>query len=111
MSERRPFTRGGRHLTLVRPKPPAPPSLLTQFGRMLLRPAAGVALVLRSDPGLMRLALGLALVGLLRGIVEGLWYYLMTGQAHELFSLLGRAEWYTRYGGPFLRYLSRGGAL
>lgn len=78
---------------------------------MLLRPAAGVALVLRSDTGLLRLALGLALVGLLRGVVEGLWYYLMTGQTHELFSMIGRAEWYTRYGGPFLLNLSRGDGL
>lgn len=102
MSVRRPFTRGGRHLTLVRPRAPVPPSPLRQFLTLALRPATGVALVLRAEPDLARLALGLAVLSLLRGLLGGLWYYLMTGHASELFSLLGRTDGYTRYGGPLI---------
>ncbi len=73
-----------------------------QFGRMVVRPGVGVAAVLTAGPGIGQLAVILGLFGLLRGVVEGLWYYLMTGRLHELPVMLGRADWYFRYGGPFL---------
>lgn len=76
--------------------------LLSQFLQMAGRPAAGVAAVLEARPGLWSIAIILGVVGLLRGIVEGLWYYLMIGKAHDLPMLLTRPDWYTRYGGPFL---------
>lgn len=102
MSERKPFTRGGRTLVLIRPRPARAPGLLAQFRLMALRPAAGVAAVLKAAPSPGRLAWALAAVGLLRGVAEGLWYYLMTGRLHTLPALLGRADWYTRYGAPFI---------
>ncbi|HYF92728.1 MAG TPA: YIP1 family protein [Symbiobacteriaceae bacterium] len=69
---------------------------------MLLRPAAGVALVLKADPGLLRLALRLAAMGLAQALLDGFWYYLLTGRQGELLSLIGRAQWHARYGGPFV---------
>jgi hypothetical protein len=69
---------------------------------MLLSPAAGVAAVIQAAPGLGRLAVALGLIGLLRGSVEGFWYYLMTGHVRDLASLLARPDWYLRWGGPFI---------
>jgi len=69
------------------------------FAGMVVRPSAGVSAVVDEGPELGRLAVMLGVVGLLRGVVEGLWYYLMTGRLHELPALLGRADWYYRYGG------------
>ncbi len=106
MSVRKPYTRGGRTLYVVRPSPPVPPTLGALFLRLALQPASGVAAVLKAGPKLGAIALALAVVGLLRGIVEALWYYLMTGQANELPALLARPDWYTRYGGPLLFVVS-----
>lgn len=87
---------------MVRPRRMAPLPILAQFLQMAVAPAAGVAAVIKSRPGLGAIAVLLGVVGLLRGVVEGFWYYLMMGKVHQLPELLTRPEWYTRYGGPFL---------
>lgn len=81
-------------------------ALLRLFGSLLLRPGAGVAAVLDASPSLAVIALALVPVGLLRGIAEGLWYYLMTGRGGQVLALLAEPSWYTRYGGPYLSDLS-----
>jgi len=62
----------------------------------------GSQYVLDARPDLGGLAVALAVVGLLRGIAEGYWYYLMTGTQGQLPYLLTQELWYTKYGGPFL---------
>lgn len=87
----------------MRPEAPgARLSLLRLFARLVLSPAAGVARTLREGPELKRIAVALGVVGLLRGLAEGLWYYAMLGRLHQLPALLQRPEWYSRYGGPFV---------
>ncbi|MGE5675033.1 MAG: YIP1 family protein, partial [Mycobacterium leprae] len=77
-------------------------SALAAFGRMLICPADGVMRVLTVGPGLRPLAVWLAGIGLLRGCVEALWDYLMTGSIGQLPWLLTQPAWYYRWGGPFI---------
>lgn len=80
--------------------------LLRLFGRLLIRPGSGVAAILDGSPSVTAIALALIPVGLLRGAVEGLWYYLMTGRGDRVLTMLADPTWYTRYGGPYLSDLS-----
>lgn len=73
MSARRPYTRGGRRLYAVRPRPFVPPALAAQALHLLRSPAAGVALILRAVPSPGRLALGLTLSALARLAVDLAW--------------------------------------
>ena len=41
-------------------------------------------------------------MGLLRGVLETIWLYLMKGQLHQLISSLGSPEWYLLNSGPFV---------
>jgi hypothetical protein len=72
MLQHRPFTRGGRHLRVVRPRPFIPPPLPLQFWALVTRPATGVGLILRSSPGPAALAAGVGLSGLLGAAVAAL---------------------------------------
>lgn len=83
-------------------------ALLRLFGSLLFRPGSGVTAVLDASPSLALIALALIPVGLLRGVAEGLWYYLMTGRGSQVLALLAEPSWYTRYGGPYLPDLSYG---
>lgn len=72
MWQHRPFTRGGRHLRVVRPRPFVPPPLAVQFWQLLTGPAAGVGLVLRSAPSAPALSWAVGLAGLGGGALHAL---------------------------------------
>lgn len=69
-------------MVLVRPRPFVPPPLPVQLWHLVRRPAAGVALVLRAQPGLAAVAAWLCAAGLVQVLVA---------------SLFGRAEWRSSY--------------
>lgn len=73
MSVRRPYTRGGRRLYAVRPRPFVPPPLIMQCLHMLAGPSRGVSLTLKAAPSLSRLALSLTAAGLARVAVDLTW--------------------------------------
>lgn len=78
------------------------PGIFRLFILMLFRPRRGVTATVGAAPEIRTLALSLAAVGLLRGAVEGFWYYLMRGELEQLLTMLSRPDWYLVYGGPFL---------
>jgi hypothetical protein len=85
MSVHRPFTRGGRKLVLIRPAPFVPPPVPAQLWQMVRRPSAGVALVLRSQPDLGRLAAWLCGAGLVPLLAAS--FFGRAGAANSYFPL------------------------
>ncbi len=85
------------------------PSLLRQFWALVKSPVQGIRYVLDASPDLGGLAIALALIGFLRGITEGYWFYLMKGTQAQLPYLLTQELWYVKYGGPFLSIVSTPG--
>jgi hypothetical protein len=77
------------------------PTLLRQFWELVRSPVRGARYVIDASPDLGGLAIALAVLGLLRGITEGYWFYLMTGTHGQLPRLLTQELWYIKYGGPF----------
>lgn len=77
-------------------------SLPGYYLQLLLRPGTGISRVLADRVPVRRIAMFLAGVGFLRGIVEGVWLYAMEGQLPELRASLGQWEWYAYNGLPFV---------
>jgi hypothetical protein len=75
------------------------PGLFRLLLLMLVRPRKGVVAIIGAAPSVRTLVWALAGAGLLRGVLEGAWYYLMRGRPDELLRMLGKLEWYTSYGG------------
>jgi len=73
------------------------PTLLRQFWQLVRHPVRGVNYVLDASSDLGGLAIAIAVIGLLRGIAEGCWYYLMTGTQGQLPHLLTQDLWYNKY--------------
>ena len=75
---------------------------LDDFGLLFFKPKTGIKKILVEKPGLHKIAYVLFFVGLLRGVLETIWLYLMKGQLHQLVSSLGSPEWYLLNSGPFV---------
>ena len=75
---------------------------LDDFGLLFFKPKAGIKRIIEEKPSLHKIAYVLFFVGLLRGVLETVWLYLMKGQLHQLIASLGSPEWYFLNSGPFV---------
>lgn len=70
--------------------------------RLLLSPVSGIPAIAEGAPPITRVILTVAAASLVRGLLDGLWYYSATGRLTEVLPALGRPAWYTLTAGPFL---------
>jgi hypothetical protein len=69
---------------------------------LFLRPVSGIKKILDEKPGMRLILYWLFIAGLLRGVVETIWLYLMKGQFHQFVSSMGDLNWYLLNIGPFI---------
>ncbi len=75
---------------------------LDDFGLLFFKPKAGIKKIVEGKPSLHKIVYILFFVGLLRGVLETIWLYLMKGQFQQFIFSLGSLQWYLFNGGPFI---------
>ena len=76
--------------------------LFNDFLLLAFKPQIGIERILIEKPNLHTIVYVLFFVGLIRGVVETIWLYLMKGQFQQFISSLGSPDWYLFNAGPFI---------
>ena len=76
--------------------------LFNDFLLLFFKPKSGIEKILHEKPSLHTIVYILFFIGLLRGVVEIIWLYLMKGQFQQFLYLLGSLDWYLFNAGPFI---------
>ena len=76
--------------------------LFNDFLLLFFKPKSGIEKILHEKPSLRTIIYVLFFIGLLRGVVETIWLYLMKGQFQQFISSLGSLDWYLINSGPFV---------
>jgi len=76
--------------------------MLGLFLHLLVAPGRGIDRILERRPGLARLALFVAAMGVVRGVVEGLWILLMAGELQAMVARGRVTHWYREEAAAFV---------
>jgi len=69
---------------------------------LLLKPHYGIKKIIEENLDLRTIAYMLFFIGLIRGVLETVWLYVMVGKFSKLLSSLRTLDWYLLNGGPFV---------
>ncbi|MDI6591953.1 MAG: YIP1 family protein [Patescibacteria group bacterium] len=77
-------------------------SLLSYFLNIIIRPTSGIRKIVQEKPSFKQIIIFLFIIGLLRGIIEGIWMLLWAGQFSQVISSLILLKSYLKLGIPFI---------